>query len=54
MSTTAIGMKIRFIPTPFYLYEDHILIRTYDHTRGEWLPAFDRTVTLPEWCCLTA
>jgi hypothetical protein len=28
-----------------YLYEDHILIRTYDHTRGEWLPAFDRTVT---------
>ncbi len=25
-----------------------------DHTRGEWLPAFDRTVTLPEWCCLTA
>lgn len=37
-----------------YLYEDHILIRTYDHTRGTWLPAFDRTVTLPEWCCLTA
>ena len=30
------------------------LIRTYDHTRGEWLPAFDRTVTPPEWCCLTA
>ena len=37
-----------------YLYEDHILIRTYDHALGRWLPAFDRTVTLPEWCCLTA
>ena len=37
-----------------YLYEDHILIRTYDHARGRWLPAFDRTVTLPEWCRLTA
>lgn len=37
-----------------YLYEDHILVRTYDHSQGTWIPAFDRTVVLPEWCCLTA
>ncbi|MDY5213870.1 MAG: metallophosphoesterase [Megasphaera elsdenii] len=37
-----------------YLYEDHILVQTYDHSQGTWIPAFDRTVVLPEWCCLTA
>ena len=33
-----------------YLYADRILIRTYNHTAGIWLPQFDRVVTLPEWC----
>lgn len=33
-----------------YLYNDRILIRTYNHTEGIWLPAFDRVITLPEWC----
>lgn len=37
-----------------YLYPDHVLIRTYDHTHNTWLPAFDRTIALPEWCRLTA
>lgn len=37
-----------------YLYPDYILIRTYDHTHNTWLPAFDRTIALPEWCRLTA
>ena len=33
-----------------YLYSDKIIIRTYNHTKGIWLPVFDRVVTLPEWC----
>lgn len=37
-----------------YLYSDKIIIRTYNHTKGIWLPVFDRVVTLPEWCCAVA
>ena len=29
-----------------YLYKDKIVIKTYDHKKGEWMDQLTRTVTL--------
>jgi Icc protein len=30
-----------------FLYPDKIVVKTYDHKRGAWLPDFDHTVLPP-------
>ncbi|HUK99935.1 MAG TPA: metallophosphoesterase, partial [Nitrospirota bacterium] len=30
-----------------YLYPDKVVIRTYNHKKGIWLPEFDRTIAVP-------
>jgi 3',5'-cyclic-AMP phosphodiesterase len=30
-----------------FLYPDRIIIKTYDHKKGAWLPDFDRTISPP-------
>jgi hypothetical protein len=30
-----------------FLYPDKIVVKTYDHKRGAWLPDFDRTLLPP-------
>ena len=41
-------MKRRNIWTnSLYLYEDRVVVRTYDHRRGQWVENLDRTVPRP-------
>jgi hypothetical protein len=32
-----------------FLHPDKVVVRTYDHKRGAWLPDFDRTLLPPSW-----
>lgn len=39
--------KKTVLSTSLYLYPDRILVRTFNHTKGRWEAAFDRTFPVP-------